>query len=71
MFIYLFIYLLTASHVSNFTNKHTYLAMGDEKSDCIKIPIIELVDYLDWNEHPIADLAVLELKLDKYRTEFE
>lgn len=57
--------------MSNFTNKHTYLAMGDEKSDCIKIPIIELVDYLDWNEHPIADLAVLELKLDKYRTEFE
>ncbi len=41
------VYLLTASHVSNCTNKHTYLAMGDEKSDCIKIPIIELADYLD------------------------
>jgi len=65
------VYLLTAAHVSNHTNRYTYLAMGDEKSDCIKIPIIELVDYLDWNEHPVADLALLELKLDKHRTEFK
>lgn len=65
------VYLLTAAHVSKCTNKYTYLAMGDEESNCIKIPIIELVNYLDWNEHPVADLAVLELKLDKHGTEFK
>ena len=65
------IYLLTAAHVAIETNKNTYLALGDKKSNCIKVPIIELVDYLDWNIHRTADIAILEMIPNKHMQMFE
>ena len=64
------IYLLTAAHVAARTNKNTYLALGDKESNCIKLPIIELVDYLDWNTHPFADIAILELVPERHKEIF-
>lgn len=65
------IYLLTAAHVAITTNKNTYLALGDRESNCVKIPIVELVEYLDWNIHPSADIAILEIIPNRHMKIFE
>ena len=65
------IYLLTAAHVACETNKNTYLALGDKNSNCIKVPIIEIVDYLDWNNHTKADMALLEINPKRHLQLFE
>lgn len=65
------IYLLTAAHVAATTNENTYLALGDKESNCIKIPIKELVYYLNWNTHPFADIAILKIEPRKHMEIFE
>ena len=65
------IYLLTAAHVACETNKNTYIALGDKDSNCIKVSIVEIVDFLDWNIHPRADMAVLEINPQKHLKLFE
>ncbi len=65
------LYLLTAAHVATGTDRNTIIALGDEKSNCIRLPLVDIVEYLDWKYHPVADMAVLELNISKHREVFQ
>lgn len=58
-------YLATASHVSRTTNNSSIIIICDSNNIPKEIQLIQLNNTLDWIEHPIEDIAVMEIDLEK------
>lgn len=58
-------WLLTASHVASSTNRQTIIAVGNENDDCITVPLPLLNAVCEWITHPIADIALMEININK------
>ena len=54
-------YLLTAQHISQKSSKDTYIYLCDNQQNPCKIMLSQLNASLSWNEHPVADMAVIEI----------
>lgn len=54
-------YLLTAQHISKMSSKDAYIYLCDNQQKPYKIMISQLNSNLIWKEHPVADMAVLEI----------
>ena len=57
------VYLLTAQHISCDTNDTTILALGDAQSNCMTVPLKDLVQGNVWKSHPKADMAIIEINI--------
>lgn len=55
------VWLITASHVAKDTDISTKIAMSDDESNCILLPLTELIPSAKWKLHPIADIAVAQV----------
>lgn len=40
-------YILRAAHFAIDTDKNTIIALGNERSNCIRLPLVDIVEYLD------------------------
>ena len=65
------VFLLTAVHVVKETNETTFLAFGQNMSQCTVLPLKALSTNRTWRIHPVADMAVLELDISRYITLFQ
>lgn len=57
------VYLLTAEHVAKTTGSNTVLVFGKHQSDCVVLPLKDLSNGNTWKNHPVADMAVVELNI--------
>ena len=59
------VWLLTASHVASDTNRQTVIAVGNKNDECITAPLSLLNANCEWISHPIADIAVMRVSINK------
>lgn len=57
------VFLLTAHHVAQTVDDNTVLAFGQNQSNCIVLPLKDLLNGNSWMIHPVADMATIELNI--------
>lgn len=65
------VFLLTADHVVQTVDENTILAFGNNQSNCIALSLKDLANDNNWKIHPVADMAVIELNIQKYLAFFQ
>jgi len=59
------LYILTASHVANIMDKDAVIVISDVNGKPIVFKLSDITDSVKWVNHPIADMAILKLKLSE------
>jgi hypothetical protein len=57
------LYILTASHVAKVMDKDAVLIISDINSKPLVFKLSDITDSVKWINHPIADMAILQLAL--------
>lgn len=59
-------WLVTASHVAKGTCNTTIIAVGNENSDCVTIPLAVLATSFQWRHHPVADISAIQIDINEH-----